>query len=185
MKMKVMRTITVALVLGLTGMARGTIVDICAATNKPVYELGEEVVVFVIAYNPNPEPVTLTFGSALQRSYLMDGIYDWRTGHGWTLYPTQRTIDPYDSHTWQLTHGTYEMTIYPLGVGAHTVIGEVVGYGYSTPAEFDVIPEPATILLLAVGAVLLRPRDRTKSRPYKHTDKQNGYPIIKKVVANV
>jgi len=72
----------------------------------------------------------------------MDDVYDWTEGHSWASTPTQRIIDAYASYTWTLIHGSYEMGIYPLDVGTHTVTGEVVGYGYSLPVEFEVVPEP-------------------------------------------
>jgi hypothetical protein len=154
----VRKKILVVLVLGFAGMARATIVDICAATNKPVYDLGEEVVVFVIAYNPNPEPVTLGFVSTLQASYLMDGVFDWSEDKAFAQIPTGARIKPYDSCTWNLSHDSHAMMIYPLDVGFHTVVGEVVGYGQSAPVEFEVVPEPSTLLLFAIGLIGTRRR---------------------------
>lgn len=143
-----------------TSIARATIVDICVATNKPVYDLGEEVVVFVIAYNPNPEPITLT-GGFYFASYKINGVYDWAEGRSAPQVILHVTINPRDYVTWDLTHGSYEMQEYPLTVGMHTVVGEVlavelIGDGRSTPVRFEVIPEPATLLLLLSGSVLLR-----------------------------
>jgi hypothetical protein len=143
--------------------AQATLVDISATTNKPVYMLGEEVVVFVIAYNPNPEPITLGFTSSLVASYLMDGVFDWSEGKVFGQIPTGVRIEPYDSYTWNLSHDSHAMMIYPLGIGTHTVIGEVVGYGQSAPGEFEVIPEPATLLLFALGLIGI-PRKRTIGR---------------------
>ncbi len=114
----------------------------------------------VTAYNPDPNPVTLNFATSLQASYLMDGVYDWREGKFFYQFPTSVTIEAYGSYTWQLTHGYHEMELYPLEIGAHTVVGEVVGYGYSSTVQFQVIPEPATILLLTLGGLLLTGRRR-------------------------
>lgn len=137
--------------------ARATLVDISATTNKPVYDLGEEVVVFVIAYNPNPEPITLGFTSSLVASYLMDGVFDWSEGKEFGAVVLHLTIEPYDFRTLPaLHHGLGEMEIYPLDVGTHTVIGEVVGYGQAAPVEFQVVPELTTIYLIALGALMLR-----------------------------
>ena len=47
------------------------IVDIGVETDKPTYLLEEPVTVFVTAYNPTPEAVTLGFGSAT--GHLFDG----------------------------------------------------------------------------------------------------------------
>ena len=160
MKTKIMGVATIVLVLGFAGLAEATIVDVCAATNKQVYTLGEEVVVFVIAYNPNPEPVTLGFPTTLQASYLMDSTYDWTEGKGFLTIPSGCRIDPYSSYTWNLIHGLKELERYPLSVGTHTMTGYVVGYGQSAPVEFEVVPEPSMLLLLVIGLVAVRVRRR-------------------------
>jgi LEA14-like dessication related protein len=154
--------ILAAIMLFATGVVQATIVDITAATNKPVYELGEEVVVFVIAYNPNPEPITLT-GGFYFASYIMDGVYDWAEGKSAPEVILHVTINPRDYVTWDLTHGSYEMQEWPLTVGMHTVVGEVlavqlIGDGRSTPVQFEVIPEPSTILLIVIGFIAFRAR---------------------------
>jgi len=151
-----MAIVTVALVQIFVGMAEATIVEISASTNKPVYELGEEVVVFVIAYNPTPEPLTLFFGSTLQASYLMDGVFDWTEKKRFEAVLTKRIIEPDHSYTWNLIHDSFETSIYPLGVGTHILVGYVVGYRESAPVEFEVVPEPATILLLGLGSLMVR-----------------------------
>jgi hypothetical protein len=158
MKTKMIRIILVVVVLGFAGIAKATIVDICLATNKPVYDLGEEVVVFVIAYNPNPEPVTLSFSSTLVATYLIDSVFNWSEHRQFAQIPTGARIEPYDSCTWNLSHDSRAMMIYPLDVGFHTVVGEVVGYGQSAPVEFEVVPEPSTLLLFAIGLIETRRR---------------------------
>ena len=160
--------ILTALIFVLCGMTKATAVNISTITDKESYLLGEEVVVSVIAHNPNPNPVTLNFASSLQASYLMDGVYDWSEGKIFPQFPTSVTVYPYGSYTWELTHGPTEMETYPLEIGAHTVVGEIVGYGYSSMVQFEVIPEPATILLLGLGGLALvrcgRGRQAIKNR---------------------
>ncbi|MDH4240765.1 MAG: hypothetical protein OEW48_14495, partial [Phycisphaerae bacterium] len=113
------------------------IIEVSAATDKSTYLLGEDVTIFVTAYNPNAEAVTLFF-ECMVASYLMDGVFDYAEVP-WTPWPFhQVTIESHSSHTWELTHN--EMG-YPLGIGTHTVVGEVLGYGYSEPVDFEVIPE--------------------------------------------
>jgi hypothetical protein len=142
------------------GMTKATAVNVSTITDKETYLFGEQVVVSVTAYNPEPNPVTLGFATSLQASYLMDDVYDWTEGKYFIQFGGQLTIDPYGSYTWDLTHGYYEMELYPLDVGTHTVRGEVVEYGYSSPVQFEVVPEPATILLLTLGSLLLTKRRR-------------------------
>ena len=150
----------IALIFVLCWMAEATAINISTITDKGSYSLAEEVVVSVTAYNPDPNPVTLSFATSLEASYLMDDVYDWTEGKFFTQFGRQITIDPYDSYTWDLTHGYHEMELYPLDVGTHTVRGEVVGYGYSSTVQFQVIPEPATLLLLTLGGLLLTNRRR-------------------------
>ncbi len=152
------------LILLLFGITNATAVNISTITDKNTYLLGEEVIVYVTAYNPNPEPVTLGFLTSLQASYLMDGVFNWSEHRQFNPIPTGRIIEPYDSYTWNLSHDSYAMTIYPLDIGYHTVAGEVMGYGYSSPVQFEVVPEPATILLLTLGSLLLTRRRRKISR---------------------
>ena len=147
--------ILTALIFVLCGMTEATAVNISTITDKESYLLGEEVVVSIIAYNPEPNPVTLSFGSSLQASYLMDDVYDWSNGKIFLQALSQRTIDPCGSYTWNLIHGHYEMESYPLDVGTHAIVGEVVGYGYSSKVQLEVIPEPATIILLGLGGLAL------------------------------
>ena len=162
-KKRVIRIVAAVLVLAFAGMAKATIVEVGVATDKPTYLLDEGVTVFVTAYNPNPEPVTLTFSTSMQASYLMDAIYDWKEHHGAYLWATEQEIQPFDTHTWTLTHGAEEMETYPLTVGTHTVVGEVIGYGQSAPVEFEVIPEPTIFLFLVMGIAGIRAKHRNKS----------------------
>jgi len=159
MKIKI---ITFMILWCIAGTAKATIVDITVATDKESYLLGEEVIVSVIAYNPNPEPVTLGFSSSLVVSYLMDNVYDWAEGRIFQPVPLQLTIQPYNFRTFELVHGCDEMAIYPLDIGYHTVVGEVVGYGQSAPLHFEVIPEPSSILLLAIGMLFANSKKRHK-----------------------
>jgi len=154
MMKRLITIIAVVILSSFDGMAKATVVDVTVATDKESYLLGEEVIVSVIAYNPNPEPVTLGFSSSLVVSYLMDNVYDWAEGRQFSPVILQLTIQPYNFKTLELVHGYDEMAIYPLDVGTHTVVGEFVGYGQSAPVQFEVIPEPSSILLLAIGIVL-------------------------------
>lgn len=150
------KIITIMILLCISGIAEATIVDITVATDKESYLLGEEVIVSITAYNPNPEPVTLYFGSSLLATYLMDDVFDWSEGRIFEPVNLQLTIQPYNFHTFDLKHGLYEMSLYPLDFGTHTVVGEVVRYGQSAQVQFDVVPEPSTLLILGFGTLLLR-----------------------------
>lgn len=155
--------ITVTTIFVFAGLARATLVEVSVATDKPTYQLNEEVTVFVTAYNPNSETVTLNGGIPFA-SYVMDGTYNWADWHTSPLpVIIPLTIQPNDSFTWNMTHDAQEMQRYPLAIGVHTVIGEVlaielIGDGESAPLEFEVIPEPTTILLMVIGVLGARAR---------------------------
>ncbi len=145
---------------GYVGMVGATVVDISVATDKEIYQLNEDVIVFVTAYNPNQEPVTLGFGSSLTTTYLMDAVFNWSEGKVFNPSGRQLTIEANESFTWDITHGSIEMNLYALDLGVHSVVGEVVGYGQSEAINFEVIPEPATILLLGCGVFWARKEHR-------------------------
>ncbi len=146
----------VIVMAGYVGMVGATVVDISVATDKEIYQLNEDVIVFVTAYNPNQEPVTLGFPSALTTTYLMDGVFNWSEGKVFAPSGLQLTIEAHEFATWELTHGSIEMGLYALNLGVHSVVGEVVGYGQSEAVEFEVIPEPATIVILSFGVFWVR-----------------------------
>ncbi len=162
MKIKLLLLITV---LTLTSpLVNAAIVDISVETDKPIYQLGEEVMISVIAYNPNPEPVTLTCGF-YQSSYIIDGVYDWAEGRSGPAVITYVTIEPDDLATWEHAHGFNEMLEYPLDIGTHSLVGEVLaaelldtGQSQSLSIEFQVVPEPITALLFGAGMFWIRTR---------------------------
>ena len=112
--MKTNFLLTIGILFTIAACVGATIVDVSVATDKPTYSLGEIVIVSDTAYDPSSESVTLDFGSALQASYLIDGVFDWTEGKVFAHVLTQLTIDPYDSYTWILWHGDKEMNLWPL-----------------------------------------------------------------------
>lgn len=158
--------LTMVLFLGLNGNGRADLVDISVATDKTTYELGEYITVYISAYNPNPEPVTLGFPSALQATYIMDDIFDWSEDKVFSDLPTGFSIDPGESHIWTHNHGNSEMNLYFPNIGTHSIVGKVINYGQSMPVEFEVIPEPTSIVLLLFGGVTFILR--SKSTYYKY-----------------
>jgi len=138
------------------GLAQAAIVDISVATDKSVYQLGDNMTISITAYNSGSESVTLKFGSTMQASYLMDNTFDWTKGKTYATVLTSVTIAAGDSYTWTLSYGTKEMAYYTLDIGSHAVVGEVLGYDSSSPVEFIVIPEPATLLVFSIGLPIFR-----------------------------
>lgn len=90
-------------IVACVGVVGATVVDISVATDKQIYQLNEEVTVFVTAYNPNPQPVTLTFGSTLVASYFMDDTYYWHENKTFAPVLLHKEIEPDSRFTWELT----------------------------------------------------------------------------------
>jgi hypothetical protein len=152
------------LMLNFVGSSLAVVVQVSVETDKEFYQLGEDVVVRVTAFNPNQEPVTLGFASSLTATYLIDDHFDWSVGKVFVPSGRQLTIQPNESFAWDLTHGSKEISSYPLNLGLHSVVGKVVGYGQSETIGFEVVPEPATILVFAPGLIILK---RTNSHGTK------------------
>jgi len=138
---------------------RADLVEITVATDKAIYQLDEDVLVSVTAFNPTSEPVTLGFGSALEANYLMDGQFNWYQYKIFALSATHLHIAGGDSHTWHLCHGPMERGLYPLELGPHTLVGQVratqlLGDWNSPSCTFTVVPEPAGALLGAWGILV-------------------------------
>ena len=135
-----------------------TTIEISVATEKSTYLLGEDFWVFVTAYNPNPEPVTLTIAHVnVPASYLLDDVFNWSDGLVRIPTVVYQTIDPLDSYTWELHHSNSR---YFLNPGTHTIEGEVVGYGFSSPINIEVVPEPISVLFLVSGMIYIRSKKR-------------------------
>jgi hypothetical protein len=160
MKKAIISILAFALILCLSGFLQADIVDISVATDKTTYQVGEEVKIFVSAYNPSLDSVRLTFGTPIQASYWMDETYYGHVNLNYPQIQTHVTINSNSTHTWHRIHGIDGMQEYPLELGIHTVAGVVGAYelmdDYLTePVEFEVIPEPSSLLLLTTGCVYL------------------------------
>ena len=158
MKTKIISILALNLVLFLSGIGSADLVDISVATDKPTYQVGEDVKVYVSAYNPGLDPVILTFTSSLEASYWMNEEYYWHENKIFVPSGFLLTINPKITHTWELIHGPDELSEYPLNIGTHNVIGMVGAYelqdSYLTePVEFEVIPEPASLIILTTGSL--------------------------------
>jgi hypothetical protein len=160
-KMKKWKSKLSLLVLFLvTSLTNASVILICVDTDKDTYQQGEDIHIEVIAYNPGIESVTLT-GGFYFTTYIMDGEFNWAEGKSGPAVILTKTIDAGESVTWNHTHGTYEWLAFPLEIGTHSLVGQVLAFelqeeNESQPVEFTVIPEPTTFLLIGAGFCFLR-----------------------------
>jgi len=124
-----------AAVTAIVGSLAAADIDVTVATDEPFYVVGDPILVEVTAHNTFTVPVTLQWPNTCQASYIMDDVYDWKSGKFFLHIITEVTIPGQSSHTWYLGHDWGE---YNLGPAMHTVVGEVVGYGLSQPVSFEV-----------------------------------------------
>jgi intracellular proteinase inhibitor BsuPI len=158
-KSKLLILLSSASILGMVGISKA-VVDLSITTDKTTYLLGEEVRVYVSAHNSGTDPVTLTFPSGLDATYWMDEAYYWHQSLVWAPMVLHLKINPNSTHTWERIHGPRELSEYPLVIGRHSVVGiayalELQEY-YTEPLNFEVVPEPASILLLSFGMIYIR-----------------------------
>ena len=110
-------------------------IDVLVTTDKAAYVAGEILTVLVTAQNHGDSGVLLEFPSALQAQYMMDYAFIGPTGY-YAQVLTAQYIPAHGSYTWDFVHNWSE---YNLGLGAHTIVGNVVGVGFGQPNWFDVV----------------------------------------------
>ena len=136
------------------------LLELSVTTNQDFYLPGETVEVYVSVTNTGFLPTTLSFSNSLEATYVMDDTYDWSSSLVVLPMTHELTINGGQTLTWQLDHDAYHQGKYPLGVGLHMVQGSCTAlqmFGQlSDPVLFEVIPEPATLALMALGAMLTR-----------------------------
>jgi len=139
--------------LGMVPITNATL-EISVATDKAVYQLDETVDISITVVNSGSISETL-YGGFYFTTYIMDGVYDWANRSGPQVV-LETTFLPGELKTWEMSHGFNEMQDYPLTLGTHSVVG---GAGFtllSSPVDFQVVPEPATVLFLSIGTLLIR-----------------------------
>jgi len=161
----------ISLVLLFTQSALAADIEVVVQTDKTSYSVGEDVVVFVTAFNPTDSEITLMFASSCQATYHMDGWFDYMHEKGCAWWITSVVIGPNDSHTWTMVHDSHERDYCPLYPGKHSVVGEVLSYGLSRsePAEFEVVGEAPKIYVSTTGSDTTG--DGSESNPFRTVQK--------------
>ena len=155
--MRMLGVLSLGLIL--LSSANASIIEVTVDTDKDTYDIGEDVIVYVTAYNPGDEAITLDFGTSMQANYIMDGVYDYSSGNYYLMVCTSVQIAQNDSYTWTFVHKNDALSAYPLSQGTHSITGQVIGYGDSntmSAIQFEIVPEPASLMLLGLGGLLFR-----------------------------
>jgi hypothetical protein len=154
-------------------------------TDKSVYNLGETVDMFYSATNLGPENITIGWVAADPLAHYKFAVMQgdariWRYNYLATVFAFEPfKLGPYQSRsfqtTWNLMHnnGTpWNLNDdFPVSPGSYSAVGELNLVPFFTckrvpvSVSIQVVPEPATVFLLAFPAlVLLR-----KRRPHRAT----------------
>lgn len=139
--------------------AHATVVNVSVSTDKYTYDISETPVVVYTIYNPTSEATTLEYVGS---THIIDGTLFYTEGEFVVqVIDTSVTIEAYGSYTWEQSKYTAE----EIGLGLHSVEGVVapgtiVGLYISDPVEFEIVPEPASMCLMAVGALVLHRKRR-------------------------
>ncbi len=115
------------------------VMEIDVVADKSKYCQGEEIHITVIAKNNGSSPITLVFPTSCTADYTIDGYYRWSDDKMFLQVITYAYIEPYGSRNWYFSHRSDD---YHLSAGIHTIIGEVVGYGYGEPVYIAVVNSP-------------------------------------------
>ena len=147
---------TASIIILVQAAAIASPVEIDTFLDMLVYEPFQQILVTIVATNPTDTQIGLSFTSSYQTGYMIDGVYDWADDKFFAQVFTSITIPAYGSYTRQFIHSSGDYFLTP---GPHILDGYVVGYGNDS-VEFTVIPEPATLALLALGGLGLLRRKR-------------------------
>ena len=97
-------------------------------TDKPVYRYGDTIAITVTAFNPTKDTISLLFSSACQSNYIIDN-FNFYDNIGCAAVLTFRWVPPHGTVTWNfLKYPLYNSGWPFLSLGAHVVLGQVIGY---------------------------------------------------------
>jgi hypothetical protein len=135
------------------------------ATDKPLYALGEQVMITQILTNTTDEDIELTFSSAPGFNVVVyagdneEPVWSYclvYLAYNWTeILPAREQIE--NTYTWDLV--TFDGA--PVAAGNYRIVGEFFGpYGPTAEVEIAVVPEPGSCLTLFMGTVAILRRRR-------------------------
>ncbi|MFQ6617437.1 MAG: T9SS type A sorting domain-containing protein [Fidelibacterota bacterium] len=111
-------------------------IEITVSTDTSKYHIGDSIGIYITAYNSTVDSVTLHFATSCQSEYYIDGFYS-GSYHGCYQAFTKVTIEPESSYTWYWKHSPEN---YQPGIGTHSIVGEVINYGFSDTIFITVYP---------------------------------------------
>jgi hypothetical protein len=142
-------------------------------TDKPVYSLGENVEMLYRVTNLRDESVTFGFPHFPVYQFWVekDGEQIWSAPNSWLFSVTELTLLPGEFREfpddfsppfiWRMRDNENNL----VDLGTYNVIGGLYGYDYTKIAvPINIVPEPSSFLLLALGVFWTRAKARKKCR---------------------
>ncbi len=141
-------------------------VEYYVQTDKSVYELGENVEMLYRITNLGEESVTYNFGRSPEWNFWVDkdGDNTWKAVNGWWTVSSEFTLATgeyieFPNLSEPLIWDLRDNNGIPVQLGDYLVTGGL-DWGYydftKVSVPIEVIPEPTTILLMAIGTLGIR-----------------------------
>ena len=128
-----------------------------------IYDLGEDVEMLYRITNLREEQVTFSFTNSPEWNFWAEKDEEniWRAVNGWWTAPTAFTLTSNESKEFPYVWDMRDNEDHLITPGVYDVIGgldaDMGVYDYTrVSVPIAVVPEPATVLLLGLGGLLLR-----------------------------
>ena len=144
-----------------TPVPNGNDLEYYLLADRTTYQLGETVFVTHTITNPLDVPVDVEFRQqpgfnlwVMQGDSTIYIEYPFGLQVIWTRTFAPNEILEFD-YTWDMTDNDGN-TVLP---GEYDLVGVIHGHGRNVSTNITIVPEPATVMLFALGAIIMHRRD--------------------------
>ena len=145
MKRKIVIVLTLAIIIYFSTSAAATTVGIVAVDMSPQEPSETDIITFDIVGQASSWPSEVGYDEFTQNGMSLQ----------LDLYVDVGTIAMISDWTYEKQIGTLSAGTYSLEVRAFDNYDDTLQYTYPDPVYFTVVPEPATMVLLGLGGILM------------------------------